>query len=341
MFSGFKKKLTRSNTPASPLPTGPATGAGPSSMSTPISPPASSSPSTSAVGGAGASSISHGMSNPSGLPSTSSAAAAAEHVPQADVSLPHQALKKERRRSSIPGGAGSAGSGGGSAAAGSSAEAGVGGFPYAATFAAAGNNGGVGILGPGMADLGSLKDVATQSRREHLFKQKLQLCCVTAFNWDDGLEGVDKRAKEIKRLTLLELVDYINTPSGQKILTEALYTDVVNMVGANIFRSLPPSLTGSGSGEEVTGAGGGEGGEDDEPFLEPAWPHLQLVYEFALRFVISNEVKVKAAKKQIDTVFCAKLVELFDSEDPRERDYLKVRWLGQMGLIRDDGCLGR
>lgn len=27
--------------------------------------------------------------------------------------------------------------------------------------------------------------------------------------------------------------------------------------------------------------------------LEPSWPHLQVVYEFFLRFVVSAEVKAK------------------------------------------------
>ena len=34
--------------------------------------------------------------------------------------------------------------------------------------------------------------------------------------------------------------------------------------------------------------------EEDEPVLEPAWPHLQYVYEFLLRFVVSNETDPKA-----------------------------------------------
>jgi len=162
------------------------------------------------------------------------------------------------------------------------------------------------------------------AKREALFKQKLIQCSVVDINWDD-IEA-DKKAKEYKRLALIELVDYINTPGGQKILTEGVYQDIINMISINIFRALPSSGSGSGNGEEVsTGSGGGEGGgDDDEPYIEPAWVHLQLVYEFLLRFVVSAEVKVKAAKKQIDTVFCSKLIELFDSEDPRERDYLKT-----------------
>lgn len=58
--------------------------------------------------------------------------------------------------------------------------------------------------------------------------------------------------------------------------------------------------------------------------LEPAWPHLQIVYEFLLRFVVSNETDVKVLKKHIDQSFVLKLLDLFDSEDPRERDYLKT-----------------
>jgi serine/threonine-protein phosphatase 2A regulatory subunit B' len=99
--------------------------------------------------------------------------------------------------------------------------------------------------------------------------------------------------------------------------------DVANMVQANIFRALPPPAVPAG-GEEVTGISGGEDGEE-EPYLEPAWPHLQLVYEFLLRFIVSGEVKAKSAKKYIDTIFCSRLIEMFDCEDPRERDYLKVR----------------
>jgi hypothetical protein len=51
---------------------------------------------------------------------------------------------------------------------------------------------------------------------------------------------------------------------------------------------------------------------------------LQIVYEFLLRYVVSNDTDAKVAKKYIDQHFVLKLLELFDSEDPRERDYLKT-----------------
>ena len=51
---------------------------------------------------------------------------------------------------------------------------------------------------------------------------------------------------------------------------------------------------------------------------------LQIVYEFLLRYVCANETDAKIAKKYVDQSFVVRLLELFDSEDPRERDYLKT-----------------
>ena len=58
--------------------------------------------------------------------------------------------------------------------------------------------------------------------------------------------------------------------------------------------------------------------------MEPAWPHLQVVYEFFLRFIVSTEVNGKVAKKYVDQTFIRMWIELFDAEDPRERDYVKT-----------------
>ncbi|KAJ6356399.1 hypothetical protein OIU78_004494 [Salix suchowensis] len=38
--------------------------------------------------------------------------------------------------------------------------------------------------------------------------------------------------------------------------------------------------------------------EEEEPMMDPAWPHLQLVYEFFLRFVASPETDAKLAKRK-------------------------------------------
>eukprot|EP00982_Pelagococcus_subviridis_P009908 30957-Pelagococcus_subviridis.AAC.14 len=153
------------------------------------------------------------------------------------------------------------------------------------------------------------------AERQTLFIKKLQLCSYT-FDFTDATAHV--REKEIKRQTLLELVDYVN--QGQGKFTEAVFEDCSYMLAQNLFRGLPPSnheITGSASGDNFDP-------EEEEPTLEPSWPHLQIVYEFLLRYVTSNEVDPKIGKKYIDSTFVLKLLELFDSEDPRERDYLKT-----------------
>lgn len=43
--------------------------------------------------------------------------------------------------------------------------------------------------------------------------------------------------------------------------------------------------------------------EEDEPNLEVAWPHLQLVYDFFLRFLESPDFQPNTAKRYIDQKF--------------------------------------
>lgn len=138
-------------------------------------------------------------------------------------------------------------------------------------------------------------------KREALFRQKLQLCNVI-FDFEDTAE--DTKSREIKRETLVELAEYINSPLGQKILTEAIMPDIVEMARVNLFRTLPPPTENFDP-------------EEDDPQMEPQWPHLQVVYELFLRFIVSTEVNGKVAKKYVDQSFLRQWIELFDAEDPR------------------------
>lgn len=88
----------------------------------------------------------------------------------------------------------------------------------------------------------------------------------------------------------------------------------------NLFRTLPPSSNPNGAEFDP---------EEDEPTLEAAWPHLHLVYELFLRMLEAPDFQPNVAKKYIDHRFVLQLLDLFDSEDPRERDLLKTtlhRW---------------
>uniref|UniRef100_A0A3P9A378 Serine/threonine protein phosphatase 2A regulatory subunit n=1 Tax=Esox lucius TaxID=8010 RepID=A0A3P9A378_ESOLU len=174
-----------------------------------------------------------------------------------------------------------------------------------------------------LSPLPQLKD-APSTEQQELFSQKLQQCCML-FDFMDSV--TDLKSKEIKRATLNELVDYVSTNRG--VLVETAYPEISNMICTNIFRTLPPSDNPDFDPEE------------DEPTLEASWPHIQLVYEFLLRFLENPDFQPSIAKRYIDQKFVLQLLELFDSEDPRERDFLKTvlhriygKFLGLRAFIR-------
>ncbi|KAF9106970.1 Serine/threonine-protein phosphatase 2A 56 kDa regulatory subunit gamma isoform [Mortierella sp. GBA35] len=157
--------------------------------------------------------------------------------------------------------------------------------------------------------LQGLDEVAHIDRQE-LFLRKIQQCSVV-FDFNDA--SSELKGKEIKRQALTEILDYITNNRG--VITEPIYPEVVNMFATNLFRTIPPQINPSGEAFDP---------EEDEPVLELAWPHLQIVYEFFLRFIESPDFNTNMAKKFIDHHFILQLLELFDSEDPRERDFLKT-----------------
>ncbi|KAJ3192130.1 Serine/threonine-protein phosphatase 2A 56 kDa regulatory subunit gamma isoform, partial [Entophlyctis luteolus] len=157
--------------------------------------------------------------------------------------------------------------------------------------------------------LPNFKDVSPSERAE-LFIKKIHQCNIL-FDFNDPM--LDLKGKEVKKQTLTDLVDYITTSRG--VITEPLYPEIINMFGINLFRTTPPSVNPYGDAFDP---------EEDEPVLELAWPHLQIVYEFFLRFIESPDFNTNIAKKFIDQHFILQLLELFDIEDPRERDFLKT-----------------
>ena len=175
-----------------------------------------------------------------------------------------------------------------------------------------------------------LKDTPVSERPE-LFKRKL-IACSTVYDFNNASSHV--KEKEQKRATLLEIIEYVNT--SRNCFAEPVLEHVVGMVTANVFRALPPPHTGSSRNAQASGGAIFEA-EEEEPSLEPSWPHLQIVYELFLRFIVSNDVDPRVARRFIDQPFVLKLLDLFDSEDPRERDYLKTilhRIYGKLMALR-------
>ncbi|CCJ31024.1 unnamed protein product [Pneumocystis jirovecii] len=148
------------------------------------------------------------------------------------------------------------------------------------------------------------------NNREDLFMKKLNQCNVI---FDFTNASMDIRSKEIKREALHELLEYVT--NNRNVITEPIYSKVIDMFSTNLFRPIPPPVNTYGECYDP---------EEDDPVLEVAWPHLQMVYEFFLRFIESPDFNTNLAKSYIDHHFILQLLELFDSEDPRERDLLKT-----------------
>lgn len=110
--------------------------------------------------------------------------------------------------------------------------------------------------------LPTLREVPLQEKQP-LFVRKLQLCAFT-FDFADPVK--DLKEKEVKRQTLIEIVDYVS--NGPQRFNDAVAEDVIAMIGANIFRSLPASAS--------TAGGESYDPEEEEPVLDPTWPHLQV-----------------------------------------------------------------
>jgi len=143
-----------------------------------------------------------------------------------------------------------------------------------------------------------------------LFIQKIDQCNAM---FDFGDTTYDLRGKEIKRITLQELIQFIS--NNRFNYTDEMYKHVVSMFKKNLFRPIPPPVNPVGDVFDP---------DEDEPVSELAWPHMQAIYEFFLRFIESPDFQHQMAKQYIDHDFILRILELFDSEDPRERDCLKT-----------------
>ncbi|KAL6547588.1 hypothetical protein OROHE_009293 [Orobanche hederae] len=164
----------------------------------------------------------------------------------------------------------------------------------------------------GIEPLLAFKDVPS-SERMNLFISKLSLCCVV-FDFTDPSKNLQE--KELKRATLLELLDFVSDDPPK--FSEPVILASCKMCSINLSRVFPPSS------RSRTRNSGENDNNEDEPTFDPAWAHLQIVYDFLLKFVTSSSLEAKFAKKYVNHSFISKMIDLFDSDDPRERDCLKA-----------------
>lgn len=142
-------------------------------------------------------------------------------------------------------------------------------------------------------------------------KLHLEMCTHLLYDFNDELAHSTQKCK--KRMILIGLVEYISCQNVAENLPEKFFPDIVQMIEANLFRTLPPKSYDYSF----------DGFDDEEQRAEKAWPHIQVVYEFFTRFILCPKVDARAARKYITQTFISNLMSLFESEDMREREYLK------------------
>jgi serine/threonine-protein phosphatase 2A regulatory subunit B' len=112
---------------------------------------------------------------------------------------------------------------------------------------------------------------------------------------------------------LQEFSEILTTPKMDLVIKNLHY--VMEMIKANIFRPLPV-VKKSGPAEDMNGL-------EDEMITDKSWPHLQPAYEFFLQLIVNDAADVKSLKGHVTAKFVQQFLELFDSEEITEREYLK------------------
>lgn len=136
-----------------------------------------------------------------------------------------------------------------------------------------------------------------------LFMKKVELCSQIC-NFD--FVNVDKEAKGIKTKTLIELKNTLGQMDISSLLGFQEITYLIEMFRKNIVRNMPsiPLYILQNSGVKA--------------FVEPAWPHLSLVYE--IMSIFSHNYKTKF---HLPITFLKDLIFFINSPDKRERDFIQ------------------
>ena len=108
------------------------------------------------------------------------------------------------------------------------------------------------------------------------------------------------------------------------LLSDKIVAEAFKMICSNLFRTFTNKSNQNYSQVLDNKKTTAVDPDEDEPHLEEAWPHLQLVYELLLKLIMHNFQKSEIILKYLNKSFIKSFLELFDSEDPRERDYLKT-----------------
>lgn len=164
--------------------------------------------------------------------------------------------------------------------------------------------------------------ISDSEKTKTLFISKLCLCSsiITDFKKQSNAKTIKYEKNDLKKILLLELKDFVSSNSD-KLYSDPEIVAVCRMCSTVLFRDFPPPPSNSLLGYD-------QDFDDIQDVREhrynPAWTYLKIVYDILLHFVTSSCLDTKVAKEYINCNFLLGLFDLFDSEDPRERECLKI-----------------
>lgn len=124
-----------------------------------------------------------------------------------------------------------------------------------------------------------------------IYLAKLRACQQHHADFTDVKKDVE--LKEDKKECLIELIDVLDeTEAANTLHNSQILEAAIQMIGINLFRTFAnKSKTLSYSEILENKKTSALEQDEDEPHLEEAWPHLQLVYELLLKFIMSPYLK--------------------------------------------------
>jgi serine/threonine-protein phosphatase 2A regulatory subunit B' len=141
-----------------------------------------------------------------------------------------------------------------------------------------------------------------------LFKKKLRQASVT-FDFRQSSQLIEK---QVKIHNLIDIGEYVGLKGSLQL---DVLDPLMRMVESNLFRPLYPSAMPIDIEYDP---------EEDDPTLDPNWPHLELVYEILAKVLVSPDLNPNVARGFASKSFLRRMFDLLDSEDPRERVNIKI-----------------
>ncbi|KAL0225437.1 hypothetical protein RCL1_003349 [Eukaryota sp. TZLM3-RCL] len=148
------------------------------------------------------------------------------------------------------------------------------------------------------------KDVPIADRQALLLK-KLALISTP---YEDHSGSVSQYGLKEKSKAVQDVLVFLSDSRSSPFTTTAI-SSFIKMISHHIFRFLRTSNTLIGL---------------SDPKCDARWKSRQPYYDMLLRFVLSPDLDVKLAKKYLNSFFLSNFLLLFDTEDARERDFLKT-----------------